>query len=94
MSFDIITIDEHNYSQVLDLLEICFPNAPREYFEEHHRRDPAYNFNQVHALSDGDQIVATLSGNELTLTPAQDFYGSESNSKASQCSGDKGASSN
>ena len=30
------------------------------------------------SVSGGDQITATLSGNELTLTPSQNFYGSES----------------
>jgi predicted acetyltransferase len=60
MSFDITTIGEHNYPQLLDLLEICFPHTRREYFEEHQRLDPSYRFTQGHALSDGDQIVSYL----------------------------------
>ena len=60
MYSDITAIDEHNYPQVLDLLEICFPHARREYFEDHQRRDPSHSFTQGHALSDRDRIVSHL----------------------------------
>ncbi len=51
-------ITEHNHRKVLDLLEKCFPNASREYFEKHHRCDPSYKFEQGHVFSDGDRIVS------------------------------------
>jgi predicted acetyltransferase len=58
MTIDPVTVDEQNYPQVLDLLEICFPDDVREYFDRHHRRDPAHSFSQARALSADGKIVA------------------------------------
>ena len=58
MTIDLVTVAEQNYPQVLDLLEICFPNDVREYFDRHHRRDPAHSFSQARALSANGKIIA------------------------------------
>ena len=58
MTIQLVAVDEHNYPQVLDLLEVCFPDDVRQYFERHHRRDPAYSFSQARALSDNGRIVS------------------------------------
>ncbi len=58
MTIEPVSVDEQNYPQVLDLLEICFPDDMRKYFELHHRRDPAYSFSQALALAGDGRIVA------------------------------------
>ena len=52
------TLNEGNYQQLLDLLETCFVDDVREYFDLHQRCDPAYDFAQGQILTAGDRVVS------------------------------------
>ncbi len=52
------TLNEGNYQQLLDLLETCFVDDVREYFDLHQRCDPAYDYSQGQILTADDRIIS------------------------------------